>query len=320
MIYIIEGEEELFIKNKINEICNVEDAEIIKFDGNSKDFSIQNMLDSCMGNSLFAQKSIVLVKDAPFLTKKYEDKELKALLEYIENPLYETDLVFYSFENKLNGKLKAYKAISKNAQKFELNSYDYKNFNTLVNQYVNRYKLNINNDAIYLLNTICKRNATLLNQNIQVLLNYPDKITVDVINKLCTASDDNNSFEMINALTAKDISKAISLERRMLKENDSVISIIGLLASQLRFLYQLSYYNSIGMKKDEIIDLTKCSETRYKMSLETLRKLKSNQIIKLLNDLSDLDIKCKTDNSVSDTSRFELFILDLLKAGNYASN
>ena len=69
----------------------------------------------------------------------------------------------------------------------------------------------------------------------------------------------------------------------------------------------------------EIIDLTKCSETRYKMSLETLRKLKSNQIIKLLNDLSDLDIKCKTDNSVSDTSRFELFILDLLNTGNYAS-
>ena len=320
MIYIIEGEEELFIKNKINEICNVEDTEIIKFDGNSKDFSIQNMLDSCMGNSLFAQKSIVLVKDAPFLTKKYEDKELKALLEYVENPLYEIDLVFYSFENKLNGKLKAYKTISKNAQKFELNSYDYKNFNTLVNQYVNRYKLNINNDAIYLLNTICKRNATLLNQNIQVLLNYPDKITVDVINKLCTASDDNNSFEMINALTAKDISKAISLERRMLKENDSVISIIGLLASQLRFLYQLSYYNSIGMKKDEIIDITKCSETRYKMSLDTLRKLKLDQIIELLNALSDLDIKCKTDNSVSDTSRFELFILDLLKAGNYASN
>lgn len=313
MIYIIEGEEELFIKDKINQICKKEDAEIIKFDGSSKDFSMENMLDACLGNNLFAQRTVVLVKDAPFLTKKYDDKQLEPLLNYVSNPIFETDLVFYSFENELNGKLKAYKAISKNAEVDEYNSYDYKNFNTLVNQYVNKYKLDINNDAIYLLNTICKRNATLLNSNIQVLTNYPGKITVDVINKLCTASDDNNSFEMINALTARDISKAISIERKMLNENDSIMSVIGLLASQLRFIYQLSYLTSIGKKKDEIIDITKCSETRYRMSLDTLRKLKLNKIIELLDKLSELDIKCKSDNSISDSSRFELFILELLK-------
>lgn len=320
MIYIIEGEEEIFIKQKINEICKSKDAEIIRFDGNSKLFTLQEMLDACLGNTLFSNGNIVLVKDAPFLIKKTDDKELEPLLNYISNPIYETELIFYSLENKLNGKLKAYKAISKNAQVIKFDSYDYKNFNTLVNQYVNSYKLNINNDAIYLLNTICKRNATLLLQNIEVLSNYPDRITSDVVNKLCTASDDNNSFDMINALTAKDISKAIYIERKMLKENDSVISIIGLLASQLRFLYQLSYYISINKKKDEIIDITKCSEIRYKMSLETLNKLNKTQIISLLDKLSELDIKCKTDSSIPDTSRFELFILELLRKQNYASN
>lgn len=312
MIYIIEGEEELFIKQKIKQICNQENAEIIKFDGSSKDFDIHKLIESCLGNSLFSSKIIVLVKDAPFLIKKYDEKELSELFDYINNPIYETELIFYSFENKHNGKLKSYKAISKNAQIIEFNSYDYKNFNTYVNQCVNSNKLDINNDAIYLLNTICKRNATLLNQNIEILKNYPGKITCEVVNKLCTASDDNNSFEMINALTNKDISKAIDIERRMIKENDSVISVIGLLASQLRFLYQLSYLLSIGKNKYEIIDITKCSEGRYNNSLNTLNKFKSQQIIKLLSSLSDLDIKCKTDNSLSDQSRFELFILNLL--------
>lgn len=320
MIYIIEGEEQTFIEEKITKIMKQEDANIVKFDGNSKDFDVLSLIDSCTGNSLFAQKTIVLVKDAPFLIRKYDDKGLQIVLEYVDNPIFETDLIFYTYENKHNSKLKAYKAISKNAQVITLDSYDFKNFNTYVNQQINLNKLDINNDAIYLLNNICKRNATLLKQNIEILKNYPDKITVEVINKLCTSSDNNDSFELINAITNKDISKTIFLERKMLNDNDSILSVIGLLASQLRFLYQLSYYISIGKSRNEIIDIAKCSDGRYNKSLETLRNLKQDIIIGLLAELSNIDIKCKSDYTIPDKERFELFILKLLEKENYASN
>lgn len=313
MIYVIEGEEQIFIEQKIAQIIKQENAEIIKFDGNSKDFDVQALVDSCLGNTLFAQKTIVLVKDAPFLTRKFDENQLEIILNYVNNPVFETDLIFYTYENKHNGKLKAYKAISKNAQMIEFNSYDYKNFNTYVNQQINLNKLDIDNDAIYLLNSICKRNATLLNQNIEVLKNYPDKINVQVVSKLCTSSDDNESFDMINALTNKDISKAIYLERKLLNENDSIFAVIGLLASQLRFLYQLSYYNSIGKTRREIIEITRCSDGRYNKSMETLRTLDQNKIIELLAELSNIDIKCKSDYTIPDSQRFELFILNLLE-------
>lgn len=320
MLYIIEGEEQVFIKKKINEIIAKQQAEIVEFDGNNKNFDLLDMINACKSNNLFSEKTIVLVKDAPFLTKKIDEKELKPLFDYVENPLYETDLIFYSLDNNHNSKLKAYKTILKNAQLFVLDSFDYKNFNTYVNQQCNLYNLKINNDAIYLLNTICKRDATLLNQNIEILSNYPEVITTQVIRKLCTASDDNNSFDMINAIVNNDISKAIAIERSMLSENDSIISIIGLLASQLRFLYQLSYYLSLGKNKNEILEITKCSEGRYNKSVESLRKLDMNKIIYLLSELSHIDILCKSDNSVSDITRFELFILNLMKENTYASN
>lgn len=320
MLYIIEGEEQVFIKKKINEIIAKQQAEIVEFDGNNKNFELFDMINACKSNNLFSEKTVVLVKDAPFLTKKIDEKELKPLFDYVENPLYETDLIFYSLDNNHNSKLKAYKTILKNAQLFVLDSFDYKNFNTYVNQQCNLYNLKINNDAIYLLNTICKRDATLLNQNIEILSNYPEVITTQVIRKLCTASDDNNSFDMINAIVNNDISKAIAIERSMLSENDSIISIIGLLASQLRFLYQLSYYLSLGKNKNEILEITKCSEGRYNKSVESLRKLDMNKIIYLLSELSHIDILCKSDNSVSDITRFELFILNLMKENTYASN
>lgn len=313
MLYLIEGEEELFIKEKLDQIIKNANCEVIKFDGNDKSFDIHELINACNSNNLFSDKSIILVKDAPFLIKKIDEKLTDEMLNYINNPIYETDLIFYTLENKHNSKLKVYKALCSNANVIELNALDYKNFNTYVNQQINFNHLEINNDATYLLNTICKRDATLLNQNIEILRNYPGKITIEVINKLCTSSDDNNSFELINALTNKDISKAISIERKMLDENDSVISIIGLLASQLRFLYELSYYISQGKKKSEILSITKCSEGRYNKSLEAIRKLSMNKIINLLSELSNLDILCKSDNSISDSSRFELFILELLK-------
>ena len=320
MNYIIFGEEELFVKNKLNEIIKSQVGEVFNFDGNSKTFNINDVINSCLSSNIFNDKNIIVVKDPPFLIKKFEENLLDSLNNYINNPVFETDLIFYTLENKFNSKLKEFKLICKNAQVIECNSYDYKNFNTYVNQQINYNNLDIDNDAAYLLNTICKRNASLLSQNIDILKNYPEHIDSNVINKLCTASDDNDSFELINSIVNKDISKTIHLERKLINEKDSIFSVIGLLASQLRFLYQIAYYKSINKSDRQVLELINCNEYRYKKAIDTLRNLKLDQILKLLNDLSSLDIKCKLDNSISDVSRFEIYILNLLKKDIYASN
>ena len=320
MNYIIFGEEELFVKNKLNEIIKSQVGEVFNFDGNSKTFNINDVINSCLSSNIFNDKNIIVVKDPPFLIKKFEENLLDSLNNYINNPVFETDLIFYTLENKFNSKLKEFKLICKNAQVIECNSYDYKNFNTYVNQQINYNNLDIDNDAAYLLNTICKRNASLLSQNIDILKNYPEHIDSNVINKLCTVSDDNDSFELINSIVNKDISKTIHLERKLINEKDSIFSVIGLLSSQLRFLYQIAYYKSINKSDRQVLELLNCNEYRYKKAIDTLRNLKLDQILKLLNDLSSLDIKCKLDNSISDVSRFEIYILNLLKKDIYASN
>lgn len=320
MIYIIQGEEEIFVRNKINEFLNKENSDIFKFDGNDNNFSVDEMLNACVSNSFFSNKTIVLVKDAPFLTKKTDDKVLEKLTNYINNPIFETDLIFYSFSNKLNGKLKAYKVISKNAQVFNLEKINYYNFNNYVNQQLIINGIKMSKDASLILTDICKRDATLLNSNIEVLKNYPDEINTDVIIKLCTFSESDDAFELINSLTNKDVSKSISIFRKMCDEKDSIMPIIGLLSSQLRFLYQISYLNDLGKTTKEIIEITKCNEWRLKNCINTLNKISTYKILELLNDLSKIDIKCKNDNSISDKSYFELYILNLLKKDTYAIN
>ena len=311
MIYIIYGQEQFFIRQKIDEIIKENDAELIRYDGSSKYFNIGEMLENADSNSLFSTKNIILVNEPYFLIKKTDD-DLDDLYHYISDPYYQTDLIFYTYNNNFNTRLNSFKTISANAQVFEFKQLDKNNFPNYAKQRINEAKLDINNEASNLLINIVKNDATLLEKNIELLSLYPEKITVQVISKLCSAYDEIDSYELINALTNKDISKTISLARKLSLSSENG-SIIYLLANQLRFLYYVAYLLSIGKKKNEIMELTNSREYRYIKAVETINKLKMNNIMNLLHKLSDLDIKSKSDSTISDDMRFELFVLELLK-------
>ena len=320
MIYVIKGSEELAIRKQIDKICQGEDLDIVRISGDDE-FLIDEIIDACNGKSLFASKSIVLVKDPYFLINKVDENKLEKFYKYLENPAYDSDLVLYSLEDKINTKLKAYKKVIENAELFNFEEYDRKQFNSFAYYELNASKLDINKEAVYLLIDICRNDSSLFMQNIEVLKNYPGKIDSDVINKLCTASDEINSFDLINAITDNDLDKAINLERTMLENSDDgILGIISLLAGQLRFLYQFSYLLSKNYDKKAILDEMKTSDYRYSKSLETIKKLKMPQILEMLKSLSDLDIACKSDFSLKDSSKFELLIIQLLMKREYARN
>ena len=320
MIYIIQGQEPCFIRDKINEITSKNEGEVSYFDGLDKNLSVSSIVEACDGNSLFSQGSIVLVEQPFFLIRKCDEKDIKPLLDYVDRPLYDTQLIFYTYQNNFNSKLRYFKQICANAQLITLNSLDQKNFSNYVRSRISEEKIDISSDALYYLIDISRRNATLMNQNLDILKLYPGKIDAKAVGKLCTASDENDGFELINAMTARDVSKAVAVERRLLKENDSILSVIGLLANQLRFLYLISYLNSSGKSSREIQEISGASEYRISKANETLRQLKGEQILELLHKLSELDISCKSDYSIPDPMKFEIFILEFLKRNSYAGN
>lgn len=320
MIYILTGEEELFVLDKLNEFKKNNANGYQYFDGLSKDFSIEEVIDSCINGSLFSEKNTVLVKDPLFLIKKFDENQLKKIYSYIDNPLYETDLVFFTLDNSFDKKLKAYKKISSNANVLEYKKLDNDSFTSYGFSLLRKYNLKLNEKCSKHLFDICKNDSSLLKRNIEVLINYPDEINVDVIEKLATSSDELNSFDLINALTRKDLSLSIHYAHRILNDTDSLISTIGLLASQLRFYYQIAYYLSINKNKNEILRITNCKEGRFYNVLKILERFKANDILLLLSKLSDLDLKCKTSFNIDDVEMFDLFIIDLIKGNYYASN
>ena len=309
MIYILKGNEEYFIKEKLKEIIK-EDSDIKEFDGSSKSFNIPLMLEACQTNSLFFTNNTVLVRNPYFLIKKEENVE--ALMNYILNPLYETDLIFYTYDDSFNERLKLFKDISKNAQVISCDSLNINDFNQYAMNIINNSGLKLNNENKRLLIDLVNGNASLLHSNLEILKLYPEQIDNNTIKALCSVNDDMNIFDLINALTSKDVSRSIELSRKLLQNNDSILPLLSMLAGQLRYLYWVAYLNKQSNSIYDIMNVTNSKEFRVKSALKTLNNLNMNEIMRLLNRLHEIDIKVKTNNDISEINRLEYFILNLL--------
>lgn len=314
MIYIIYGSEPYLIDLKINEIIKEnKDSDLIKIDGNSKTFSYIDVLDSISSVGLFSNCSLVLLKDPIFLKKKVEDKKLDELIDYCKKPIYENNLVFYTYEDDFKKTLKTFKDISLNAEVIEC-KIDPKNFAVECFNLLKNKGINLSKECANLLIEMCNNSLSLFAQNLDVLALYPDRIDIDVLNSLCIGSSEENVFNLINALTRKDVTNSIKYANRILANDENINGLIALLSSQLHFLYEVSYYDAIGDNINTIMDKTNSkSSYRIKKAFESLDNLSQKEILYLLNKLSDLDYKSKLNSDLSDKLRLELFIVGLLE-------
>lgn len=313
MIYILTGEENFLVENKLNEIINEKkDSLLTRFNGNEKSFNIDDVLGACKNVNLFNPTTLVLVKDAPFLINK-GGEEVEKILDYCDSPLYENDLVFYTLENKFNERLKAYKDISKNAQVIKFNKPKRNEYYNLCIDLLKKRNIKISKEsANYLINS-CNNSLQTFSQNLDVLELYPETINNDVINAILISANYDDIFALINALTNKKISQSISFSRKLLKADDNIFGLISMLGMQLRFLYEVSYYNNLNLSTNEIMDrIGTTSAYRIEKAFESLSYLRENEILRLLDKLSDLDYSLKTNDDIDSHLQFELFITSMV--------
>ena len=308
MIYILQGKDEYFIRERLKELT-AEEAEIIRIDSSS-DTLIDEILDACLSPSLFHEKSVVLVKDPFFLIQKTEDLQGgERLLSYCRKPVYECDLVFYTLTDRFSSKLKMYKDIAANAEVKRYDGLQKRDFFEYGRSVLNRSGLDITPDAARYLLGIVRFSASCLQANIEVLRLYPGRIDINAVKALATENDATDNFDLINAILDREPAKAISAERKILQSEDSIRPLLSLLAGQLRFLYFVATLKAEGKRKEEIMSITSSKEFRITTALNTLQKLSREEIMSLLNDLHKIDILIKSDNSLSEIERFEMFIL-----------
>ena len=307
--YLIEGEDYVSVQ------CTIKDA-ILKNNFNDVvsecydlvDNSLEKALEDLDTYGLFSDKKIVIVNNVDLLSKEENSNDLDHLYKYLDDP-NPSNLLFLC-SKKLNSTLKITKELKKKCTyiKAELDK------NKFAKELLADYK--IDNKTLNLLFEYCLDDITKLENEIIKLKTYKckektinEKDVLDLcIAKLGDASELTFSFS--RSLAEKDKKRALEKYRELLNYNIEPLSIVGLLASQIRIIYQVKCLKDEGLNNNEIATKLDVKPYRVTKTLELTDYYTFKELLNLMISLQKIDLQIKT-TSVDANSLVELFILNI---------
>ena len=305
--YLIEGSDYISVNNKISEIIKkngFSDASISKYD--LSEGLLDDALEDLNTYGLFSDKKVVIInnfdKMDPLLNKPEE------LLKYVENSS-SLNLLFvvsdkYDDRKKIIKDLKKgmeFIKISSDPVEFTKSCLDgYRVENGVINLLVN----NTLGDVTRLYNECNKLKTYKINDK------YISKADVEELSFKRLGDSTETTFQFSRALAEKDKKSALTLYQELLNYKIEPLSIIGLLASQFRIMYQVKSLEEKNMRNDEIASSLREKPYRITKTRELTRYYSKKEILDLMVKLEDIDLKIKT-TSVDANTLVQLFILNI---------
>ena len=210
--YWLEGEEEFYIDTVIDyaehNILTEADAafNLTLFYG--KDANWTEVVNACSRYPMFAQRQVVLLKEAQQM------KDIDKLENYITNPLASTVFVVSYKGKTIDGRSKLAKIIKQNGEVLSVKKLYDNQLPGWTNEYIQSKGFTITPRALTLLvDHIGNDLSRIANEFEKVSLNLADRknITEDDIEKYVGISKEYNVFELQEALSNKDLAKAITI-------------------------------------------------------------------------------------------------------------
>jgi DNA polymerase III subunit delta len=243
-VYFLMGDEPYYI-DKIAEFIenNVLPEESRGFDQTilyGKDVTINDVIGAAKRFPMLADRQVIIVREAQELSRNINE-----LASYIENPQPTTTLVFCYKRDKLDGKLKVSKALTKANYIFNSKKKYENEVLKWMTGVLKSKKLTIDPKAaalfIEFLGTDLSRISNEFDK-LAIILKPGDEITVDIIEKNIGFSKDYNNFELINAISELNIQKAYRIINHFSKDPSSNPVLLTVSALYTHFKRILMYH------------------------------------------------------------------------------
>lgn len=306
MIYLIYSEYndllELYI-NKLIDKEKVSSDSIIKYSLDND--SINDIIEECNTLGLFSLKKIVILESTNAFSSK--GKEITELIDYLDNYNKNVILVFRCNLDKVDTRKKLYKKVS-SVGKVECLTKDNNYLVNLVKEMLKDYKM----DNINYFLTVVGTDINNITNELNKLMSYKleDKhITNNDIDSLCITNNDEEIFALTDAIVKNNIKESIRLYNVFLDKNYEVTAMIGLIASQFRFLLQVKLLYNKGLSNDKIASSLGVHPYRVKLAISNSYYYSKELLESYLVKLFELDKKIKL-GVIDKNTAFELFILN----------
>ena len=308
--YLIESEDTLSLNNEISKIIKNNDftnAVINTYD--IEETLLENALEDLDTYNFLSEKKVIIIKNIESIKEDQYEKDIEHLFKYIDNPNPDNLLIITS--RKLDSRLKFSKKLKTKCQisKIEVNP------KAFIKQQLKDYK--ISQETINLLEEYCLGDMTKIYNECEKLKNYKmDDKTInkeDVIELVMKKLGDSKDlvFSFTRSLAERDRKSSLKKYKELLTYNIEPLSFIGLLAGQIRIIYQVKILEKKNLRDKEIADiLEEKSDYRIKKTREITRMYSEEELLTLMKKLSEIDLKIKTVDT-NPNQEIELFIINI---------
>jgi len=308
--YLIESEDSLSLikeREKLIKKNQFQDAEVSRFD--LEETTLDEALTSLDTYGLFSSKKVIIIKGIENLKYDENKKDFDHLFKYLDSNIKDNLLIIEA--RKLNNTLKVTKELKKKCQLITVEIEPKKFIKTSLEGYT------IDQNSINLLAEYCQNDITKMSNECDKLKNYKlngKTITTTDIKELVTKKLGDSkelTFAFSRSLALKDKKDALIKYRELRSYNIEPLSIIGLLASQIRIIYQVKLLEKGKLTSKEIASqLGEKSDYRITKTRELTKLYSENELLKLMQELANIDYRIKTTD-VDANSLIELYILNI---------
>lgn len=283
-IYLLKGDAFLCQEAKkiiINKL-NMSNINISIF--TDENFDINDMLNACNQFSFFEEKRMIVVQD---LLKELNQDAKNRLENYSKN--VNKDCVLLLIDTISN---KVFDFV-KNVEIIECKVNETFIFNN-IQQKAQEYGCTIKIDCCKKLNEYCLGNLNRINLEIKKLCDYlgnNKEITSDLIDKQVFKDTELKVFDLTNALSVKDTSKALKILNDMLMANEPPIKILGLINGNFRRMLFAKINKGTNAELAKALNVKEFAITKAK---ETASKFSAGQLKRILNLLLEADYNIKS--------------------------
>ena len=307
--YLLESNDYLALQSEIAEIVkktNFQDSAISIYD--LEETLLEKALEDLDTYSFLTSKKIIIIKNIETIKQEDFEKDLKHLYQYLENPNPDNLLIITS--KKLNNVLKMTKELKKKCEFIQVSM----NADAFAKKELKDYKLEPG--VLNLLLNYCKDDITKLKNECIKLKTYKfdeKEITKKDVEEMCIeklGDSQELTFAFSRSLAEKNKKEALLKYKELLNYNIEPYNIVGLLATQIRIIYQVKCLEEKGMNNTEIANTLEKKPFYIQKTSELTRYFTLKELLELIIKLEGIDIQIKTTD-IDPNSLIELFILNI---------
>ncbi len=291
MLYFIHSINEEFFTKQVKLLTTNHTTIEINLEPNNT-IDVTNQINSI---DLFQEKRAFIIYNATFFqikSHKFKKKELEHLINAFNNS---EDTIIIHLPKKINYKNNYLNGILKKEIIELVNEEQVLDY--FINLFIQNNQININLQNLNQIKYNLNQNLLAIENELLKLHNFTNhkEITKQVISEFGISTVEANSFNLLELILQNDINAAKGLYEQIIIDGTNPVSLLGLISTQLRFLYQVKVLSN-SYSATEISQLLNANNYRVKITLKQVNKYSIHHLNSFYLKVAQIDYLVKSGN------------------------